>query len=133
MIAPLGTTYMQKNGETREERARARTEKYVPRYVDQVPLVNVVSFPLFPIQTRIGLDISPVEKRPDCPKSRKKNELGSHGNLDKLYLFLSGELLRDKDLCSVGSDDSFQRRNEEGERQTILFSTLPLSSVIQTG
>lgn len=31
-------SYMQKKGEIREDKARARTEKYVPRYVDQVPL-----------------------------------------------------------------------------------------------
>lgn len=29
---------MQKNGEISDDRARARTAKYVPRYVDQVPL-----------------------------------------------------------------------------------------------
>ena len=35
---------MQKKGEISEDRARARTEKYVPRYVDQVPLGISVSF-----------------------------------------------------------------------------------------
>jgi len=29
---------MQKNGEISEDSARERTEKYVPRYVDHVPL-----------------------------------------------------------------------------------------------
>jgi hypothetical protein len=29
---------MQKNGEIREDSALERIEKYVPRYVDQVPL-----------------------------------------------------------------------------------------------
>lgn len=43
--APTGARYvkrtsahMQKKGEIRDDRARARTAKYVPRYVDQVPL-----------------------------------------------------------------------------------------------
>lgn len=33
-----GCTYMQKKGEMRDESARARTEKWMAKYVDQVPL-----------------------------------------------------------------------------------------------
>lgn len=32
------STYMQKNGEMSDESARARTVKWMPRYVDQEPL-----------------------------------------------------------------------------------------------
>ena len=33
-----GCTYMQKKGEMSDDRARARTEKWMAKYVDQVPL-----------------------------------------------------------------------------------------------
>lgn len=36
------STHMQKKGEIKDDRARARTAKYVPRYVDQVPLKQLV-------------------------------------------------------------------------------------------
>lgn len=55
---------MQKNGEIKDESARARTVKWIAKYVDQEPL-SLVSF-----QFRGGgivQVIVPVKERPECP------------------------------------------------------------------
>lgn len=63
-------TYMQKNGEMSEDKARARTVKYVAKYVDQVPLQLLSALVLVASDstskwehTRRRMSIKPIEQR----------------------------------------------------------------------
>lgn len=84
----------------------------------------IISQPSCTLQEReIRWDNSPVEEGPECPQSRKQNEFGRHGQSDKLELVLGSKFLREENAGSIGSDNVFERGNEEGEWQTGSVST----------
>ena len=106
---------MQKKGEISEDKARARTEKYVPRYVDQVPLRILSAFNRDILND--GISVLPIEERPKRPNGREHDELGGHGARNALNLLLGREGLRHENLGSIGSNNLFERSNHEREWQ----------------